>query len=329
MFSIPKSQAKMIFSGLKQNSWKQIYDAKWQKHGPLVFDKGLHGGHIEPGYYQSILNAHQFAEKHLCEPLTINFYRKLHQVACAHFKGAENSTHFESEKAGTFRTCEVSQTLFGLIELYNFYEKDSQKMHPRIFNEYSEIKTKPLVWYDNDDKKRIETLLNRGQIHIITYDNFQKIDKVVLKAFDDLSQYTEMSKQVFGAAAYPGIQIIKNNLCLCYPLKNLETSLEMIFNHFNQKISEIQQEAEDINDKDERKLRLIADLYQKLEWLHPFIDGQGRTDLILLSKLLSEHGFNPAILDEPYVSSYVPLADWCKYLREGMSKWIILKEQDN
>jgi hypothetical protein len=71
----------------------------------------------------------------------------------------------------------------------------------------------------------------------------------------------------------------------------------------------------------EEKLRLIANLFQMLEWLHPFIDGQGRTDLILLAKELCRHGFNPAILDEPFFSTVSTLDDWVAYLERGMEKW--------
>ena len=74
------------------------------------------------------------------------------------------------------------------------------------------------------------------------------------------------------------------------------------------------------------KLLAIADLFQKLEFLHPFQDGQGRTDVILLSKLLCEYGFNPAILYDPYVSSYVSLEDWYKYLELGMQEWLKIKQ---
>lgn len=45
------------------------------------------------------------------------------------------------------------------------------------------------------------------------------------------------------------------------------------------------------------------------------------TALVLLNKLLTEQGLTPAILDEPYVSSWSPLADWKTYLEEGMAKW--------
>ncbi|QLH37514.1 MAG: Fic family protein [Parachlamydiaceae bacterium] len=63
----------------------------------------------------------------------------------------------------------------------------------------------------------------------------------------------------------------------------------------------------------------MADFYQKLEWIHPFMDGQGRTDLVLLSKLLCDEGFNPPILMQPYISSWEPLETWKDYLKMAFS----------
>jgi hypothetical protein len=93
----------------------------------------------------------------------------------------------------------------------------------------------------------------------------------------------------------------------------IKPMLEKLFSEFNKNISE----ADSLG----AKMRIIADLYQTLEWIHPFHDGQGRTDLILLSKLLSEHGANPPLLPKPFVSTFNPLDDWVDYLNKGIKSW--------
>lgn len=75
------------------------------------------------------------------------------------------------------------------------------------------------------------------------------------------------------------------------------------------------------------KLRAIADLFQKLEWLHPFHDGQGRTDLVLLSKLLTENGFHPVIMQQPFTSSFSTLDEWVEELEKGLVAWEVLANQ--
>jgi fido (protein-threonine AMPylation protein) len=101
----------------------------------------------------------------------------------------------------------------------------------------------------------------------------------------------------------------------------------VLFDQYNTKMQALnsalkkslpQEELKRIQDE---KLTAIAHLYQMLDWQHPFIDGQGRTDLVLLSKLLTEQGFTPAILDEPYFSSYSSLSDWKAYLIQSMQRW--------
>ena len=93
----------------------------------------------------------------------------------------------------------------------------------------------------------------------------------------------------------------------------LEEVVIRIFNRFEQNISTATSKAE--------RRRCIADLYQMLEWAHPFPDGQGRTDLIMLKALLVTYGLTPAILDEPYMSTFCSLNQWDAYLARGMEKW--------
>lgn len=99
------------------------------------------------------------------------------------------------------------------------------------------------------------------------------------------------------------------------------------FDRYNQQIEELNDKLKKTTSPEEiklirdEKLTAIGYLFQVMQWLHPFIDGQGRTDLVLLSKLLTEQGFNPAILEEPYVSSWSTLEEWKNYLISGMKHW--------
>lgn len=68
-------------------------------------------------------------------------------------------------------------------------------------------------------------------------------------------------------------------------------------------------------------LKNIATLFSELEWLHPWIDGQGRSDIVLCNFLLAQEGLNPAILDNPYYSSFNTIPDWATYLKQGIAQW--------
>ncbi len=58
---LPSSEeAKKVFWSLGEDWWRQIIDGKHQKHGKLVFDQGLHGGKIEPGYLKGVEDGSHF-----------------------------------------------------------------------------------------------------------------------------------------------------------------------------------------------------------------------------------------------------------------------------
>jgi hypothetical protein len=109
--------------------------------------------------------------------------------------------------------------------------------------------------------------------------------------------------------------------------KAIERVVFKLFNRYNAKIKSIDSSISSESSQEnvrlllDKKLDAIAELYQLLEWLHPFTDGQGRTDLVLLSKLLVDEGFTPAILELPYMSTTSLPSDWVKYLQHGMERW--------
>lgn len=55
-------EAKSTYWSLGKDWWKQLIDGWAHKHGPLVFDMGLHGGFAEPGYLKGIEAASHFLQ---------------------------------------------------------------------------------------------------------------------------------------------------------------------------------------------------------------------------------------------------------------------------
>ena len=94
-------QATYLALGLEK--WRELIDGVHHKHGKMVYDKGLHGSTVEPGYLQSMLNAADFVKQTLGEPITPSWYLQLHKIACAHFQGAKTNTLMGQEKVGIFR----------------------------------------------------------------------------------------------------------------------------------------------------------------------------------------------------------------------------------
>lgn len=122
-----KKEAQDMFWGLKSEFWKQIIDGKFHEFGPDVFDKGLHGRVIEEGFFSSLKNGCEFASEHLTEKINITFYKDLHKILCAHFKGSINHTEMDSKDAGRFRD-KYSKCRLGI----DTYSKESKKHYSII-----------------------------------------------------------------------------------------------------------------------------------------------------------------------------------------------------
>ncbi len=71
----------------------------------------------------------------------------------------------------------------------------------------------------------------------------------------------------------------------------------------------------------EQRLLAIARLHARLELLHPTEDGNTRRHLVVLDKLLVEHGFWPVILDEPNDVVVMDARRWAEALRRGMARF--------
>lgn len=327
-YSIPKEKAEEIFSGLGENWWQQVFDGQYHQFGKRVFDEGLHGKVKEQGFYDSAKKAHDYAKANLGEPLTISFYKQLHAIACAHFKGRENNTGMNAANVGKFRnaaksiSCRVSFRDF--IKFYDTrYKQDP--LREELIEDFMTLKDcSSLSVCEIKEKRYLETLKEKRRIEHIDYDMFDYFNSILETGLSKLTKHIEQEQQSIDSAL-PTIEIINTLIYFYYENKNnFDQIVDKLFTNYNCRVMEINSEilkGADEQEGKEKKIRLIADLFQKLEWLHAFPDGQGRTDLILQNKLLAEQGSNPPVLDEPYVSTFAPLDDWFAYLKTGIAEW--------
>lgn len=93
--------------------------------------------------------------------------------------------------------------------------------------------------------------------------------------------------------------------------------VESIVARFNQNMG-------DALDADQR-LRAIALLVRELELLHPFPDGNCRTfACVLLTQLLLNYEFPPALLENPNLDGERSLDQWIAEIRKGMALFALL-----
>lgn len=213
-FPISKIAAKEVFFGLGENWWKQIFDGKYHAFGKKVFDEGLHEKAKEPGFYASAQNAFNYAGEHLCEPLTVDFYRNLQKIACNHFQGKENQTGIEAKDAGKFR--DMSSTdMFTTFKASDFIQPQINKNpiyidQDKLLKQYLSVKR-----YGNATEEEVMQAISQdleyySEFNIpyhFTIDIYNKFDTIFENEFDILKKYLENQRKNVEGPALPEIVI--------------------------------------------------------------------------------------------------------------------------
>jgi len=272
------------------SKWKEAIDGRYHHLGPDVFDRGTHQGTIEPGYLQGVLNSFNFVNAHLGERITLDFYLDLHRVLCSHFRGEANGTLMGPEKVGVFRNSDdyISWNIRGNFQLRNEALQEYYDFELELRRRFNLDTNEVLgwLWYYTDPNNPDPRIVNQWEN--VPFGKFPPDDALVTM------RYRTMSRAEVGR-----------------------------FMQFF--IDDFYQEIERAQDDQDAKLTAIARFSKRVEWLHPTRDGSGRTDMAILNKVLTEHGFHPTFLAYPWFDITLPLAGWKAYLQEGLALW----EQEN
>jgi ankyrin repeat protein len=278
------------FTQLEENWWRQFIDGYYLPFGPMVFDEGRHNQDREPGYLQSFKKGFLEAQQMIDSSPSEKLYQRYHSILCDHFTGDEStSTLMGRDRLSEYRWLDTDASVKGQ---YNILNKWFNRLYEERFFDELRYKFKPPMGSVELVNKVLENS-NLGKITSGSTEN--PIDPTFLYTKLETSEISQRMNKLFADYNQEMLQLNK-----------------MLTN---------EQSLERRNSLIELKLRSIANLYQQLEWLHPFQDGQGRTDLLLLSQLLCKEGFNPAILSLPYISTITTLNEWVTFLKLGMAEW--------
>jgi Fic/DOC family len=272
----------------------------------MVFDKGLHGHEVEPGFIDSASKTYRFVGAHLMESPSEDLYKAIHKSACSHFKGMLTQTEIGVEQTGVFRDEAISYKL--RKNTNKQLQEDCKNSH--ILKMYEEDVIKGKAWtkeYGPNQLKKLKDSADR----VSTYES--GLPKIIEAANEDILKFSRSlgyPEPLANVISTPrGVEITHRKLTAA----EIKTIVDKLFSDFNEDIQRLQ--------SPEDKLRCIASLDQHLEWTHPFFDGCGRTNKFILDKLLVEHGFNPAILEQPFMCNFCPLSTWLPYLQNGIKAW--------
>lgn len=176
---VSKHKAKELYCGLGENWWKTIVDGSYHPYGKMVFDQGLHGHEVEPGFIDSASKTYHFVADHLMESPSEDLYKAIHKSACSHFKGKLTQTEIGAELTGIFRDEAISYPLrkdankqlredFVNFHLLEIYEEDLIKGKTST-NEYSPAQLKILQDSANRVAKYKEDLQKQSKLLMKTY----------------------------------------------------------------------------------------------------------------------------------------------------------------
>lgn len=312
---------------LFEDTWKFYIDGcdhedaykLWGKDASLYYDKPRYDHRGEPGYLEGVLNAHKYIDTIAGMPMTEEIYASIHKIACAHMKGSDqDSTFINGKDAGKYRNpaelgvkCEIPILSTHPIDLV----RASGLIIPKRFTQEIQRIRGQNAPFEKDFKERaFKEFINK------CYEEWYKklVDKIDLMEAAIGTNFKVSSQYRYK------IRIDKegkHSLDIFYPKKltqeNYKEIIDKIFQYYYRNLS---------NDE-ESNTAFAAQVFQWLDLLHPFEDGQGRTDLLVLGKLLSDQNRPPPILKYPYISTWVDLPTWIYYLHTGINTTIELNKK--
>lgn len=286
---------KEKFDRLGNQCWRQHIDWEDQELGPNVYDEGLHGGDVEPGYMGRALLAHELAGQMLGLPLGIAEYEYLFLAGKNHI---QKHIKYDTTPRNLWRLRHLLDTdVYSDIDpvhirklSHNYWEVTAfnylYKQHSEIFRQSN----RPIADYFSNrygdnikiTKKMLDNEFMRCQICF----------------FDEYHTVTQIREAISSklAAFYRTMENL--NFCL--------------------------QKGQAGIGNEETGLLELAGLIRWLELLHPFRGGNTRHHIILLNKLLVEAGFCPSILCNRNDAPYRSPAGWKDQIITGMLRWQII-----
>jgi len=102
-------------------------------------------------------------------------------------------------------------------------------------------------------------------------------------------------------------------------VKYTKGNITELFNQFWSEMDKIK--TTDENEARNAKLTAVIWLYHSLENLHPYVDGNGRTDILVLDTLLCHIGMHPVAFYNSMESALSSVDEMKEKVLEGMSMW--------
>lgn len=290
----------------RDDLWKLGVDAKDHCYGRHSYDEGTNADKIaEPNYIDAMETGLAFMFRTIGEELTPDYIKNLHQICCSSVRGAQTEIANISSKVkyqgGRQPLLKGEVTKEGIEEIaewkfaqaFVFSKLEPVQIHyltSKNINEFYELLQEggygeSKVNYDID-----EADLTREYLEEMATWNYAKVSAIRLKPkFHKLTLSPDNVTEFFNF-----LHVDKNDKAIVTFETDVEQYIKIILSEYYQAIQKAH---------DDDRLLAISKLAKKIEYLHPFIDGNTRTIRLVLLKLLIENGFdltyiyNPNLID--------------------------------
>jgi len=277
----------------------------------------------EPGYAIPFLEAYQYAFQHSKDQvISPELFKFVNAIATSHLDLAQpgeyrnesgnfpifSETQVSEEEKKRFFNMSYTMTAEGLHEFieYWLFTQETEQYHvisfiPNNPSKYSAFllkyspKNNMLIWLERTPQKEQKV----EQFNMATY--FPIIEKLIKN-----TEYT----------CFIDVMPESSN-----PALDTKLQMERITGSYNHQI----QAAKNNPDK----LKAIATFIQRVEQLHPFLDGNIRTCYIILNKLLRDNKLPLSVLYNPNLFDCGDHASVIKMIKEGQKVYCQLLKNDN
>ena len=292
-----RAEMKAMYRRLDDQLWRHHVDWEDQHRGPEVYDRGLHGGRVEPGYIENSVASHHRVAACLGERLSGDIYEALHH-ALIQYRG-DWALEFDLIPRHLWRLWDILED--GVLEEYD----------PRHFRRLPH--------------RRWEVMAFK-QIYKTDAEGFARKNPAIAKRFKDrYGDPPTLTPAIIDA------EFMRIEFCWFdrpYDGHILMAALEAQFDSFydtmralDETLAQAASDSNAIDDIRHAQITEIARLHRWLENAHIFRDANTRVNELLVNKLLIEFDFTPSIIAQRCDSPFYTLARWTQMIEEGMERW--------
>lgn len=281
-----------VWYALGPHKWREAVDGRHASHGPLVYDKCLHGanfGNPEDGFAASMARAWDYVGRHcLGRPTTLDMWLRAHALAMDHVAA------YDTRVPGKLRRAQERN----FIMVPGSWPGHENGLDPVTWAEISSLRPRVCSLEPSETDPAGHNLVF---VHMKRKRRRRNMDYFLAKFYDDLAHVADGLPP---GANHDGAP------------ESEEQRAERELLHRRQREQRITLNL----------VTLCASLQQTMQRSEPSKDGNQRVSVLFLCKHLVECGLTPTALWFPNGADITSRSEWTRHVILGMRAWRELLE---